>query len=122
MIQRVAESALVTFSHLGSFSSLRYCSSLLSASLCLQLEAQAHFVAAAVHVLPVEQAGEGELHSWGGRGERTQDFVLSHCSFNESPAVAERQIFNQLTWPEGLCVSNSNQAGVVNFSLEGETK
>lgn len=37
--------------------------------LCLELETQADLVSAAVHVLPIEQAGEGELHSWeGGRG------------------------------------------------------
>ena len=29
---------------------------------------------------------------------------------------------DQLTWPEGLCVSNSNEAGVVNFGLWGEVK
>lgn len=39
-------------------------------SLCLQLEAQADFVPAAVHILPIEQTREGELHTCGRWGHR----------------------------------------------------
>lgn len=68
----VTELALVTFSHLGSFSFYDIAFSLFLAFLCLQLETQADFVPATVHVLPIEQTGEGELHSWEGRRVNTR--------------------------------------------------
>lgn len=79
-----ADLALVTFPHLGlprtpTPPRPRHRFSLFLASLCLQLETQADFVSAAVHVLAVEQPGEGELHSWGKkRGEESE-----HCSGGE---------------------------------------
>lgn len=40
--------------------------------LCLQLETQADFVSTAVHVLSINQTGEGELHSCTGRRATTE--------------------------------------------------
>lgn len=36
--------------------------------------------------------------------------------------VAEGKVGESLTWPEGLSVSESDKAAVVNFSLRGGTK
>lgn len=58
----------------------------------------------------------------GRGGEWTQDFAVSKCNNDDEAAVAGSEIFNRLTWPEGLCVSHSNEAGVVNFSLWEETQ
>lgn len=40
--------------------------------LCLQLETQADFVSTTVHVLSINQTGEGELHSCTGRRVTTE--------------------------------------------------
>lgn len=62
---RVAEWTFVVFSHLGSL--FFSCVALLVCSpiepLRLQLESQSDFVSTTVHVLPVNQTWEGELHS-----------------------------------------------------------
>lgn len=57
-----------------------------------------------------------------GGEESEHKTVVSKCNNDDEAAVAGSEIFNQLTWPEGLCVSHSNEAGVVNFSLWEETK
>ena len=79
----VAEWTIVVLSRLGCvfFSCVCFPPSLSSWSsshwslLRLQLEAHAHFVSAAVHVLPVDQTWESELHSC--RGERSEHVKLS---------------------------------------------
>lgn len=63
---------------------------------------------------------QSELREWASLLQgRVSDYVLTmHC--DRKPAT--KKCGDKLTWPEGLCVSNSNEAGVVNFGLRGETK
>lgn len=122
---RVAEWTFVVFSHLGSL--FFSCVALLVCSpiepLRLQLESQSDFVSTTVHVLPVNQTWEGELHSC-----RDTCWIMYHQQCSRSldccyiKQCEKKKPDNQLTWPEGLCVSNSNEAGVVNFGLWGEIK
>lgn len=58
----------------------------------------------------------------GRGGEGAQDCVLSSgYSYDSQAAVPESKMCKRLTWPEGLRVSDSNQTGVVNFSLSEQT-
>lgn len=81
-------------------------------SLCLQLESHADLVSAAIHVLPVDQSREGELHPCREKRSRVKYHICTD-------AVTENISLegNQPTWPEGLRVSDSDEAGVVNLGL-----
>lgn len=70
---------------------------------------------------------QSDLRGWASL---LQGYVLDYVSSTMlkvfglllHKTVRKKKTDNQLTWPEGLCVSNSNEAGVVNFGLWGEIK
>lgn len=82
-------------------------------SLHLQLEAHAHLVPTGIEVLGIDQSGQSEFHTYR---QKYPDYYV--VWYSESNQLWETWV----TWSQALCVTNSDQTGIVYFGLQRDAR